>query len=114
MNGINYDLGLILHFYVWIWEYLYRKSLAVRLDSFVNPLIPINTEAVLRERERQIREKNLQTKDSGTEPIALANRMMLGRLPGSAQIGKRESDVMSLPEWYQVTQNHVVDIGRHS
>ena len=93
MNGINYDLGLILHFYVWIWEYfLYRKSLAVRLDSFVNLLIPINTEAVLRERERE-REKNLQTKDSSTEPIALANRMKLGRLPGSAQIGKREGDV---------------------
>jgi hypothetical protein len=64
---------------------LYRKSLAVSLDSFVNLLIPINTEAVLRERER---EKNLQTKDSSTEPIALANTMMLGGLPGSAQIGK--------------------------
>jgi hypothetical protein len=91
LNGINYDLGLILHFYVWIWEYLYRKSLAVRLDSFVNLLIPINTEAV--PRERQIREKNLQTKDSDTEPIALANTMMLGGLPGSAQIGKREGEV---------------------
>ncbi len=81
MNGINYDLGPIRHFYVWIWEYLYRKALAVRLDSFVNLLIPINTEGVLRKRERE----NLQTKGSNTDPIALANTMMPGGLPRSAK-----------------------------
>ena len=59
MNGINYDLGLILYFYVWIWEYfLYGKSLAVRLDSFVNLLIPINTEAVLRETDSREKPSN--------------------------------------------------------
>ncbi len=41
---------------------MYRKSLAVRLGSFVNLLVSINTEG---NSDRQVREKNLQSLGPG-------------------------------------------------
>ena len=86
------------------------KSLAVRLDSFVNLLIPINTEGVLRETDSREKPSNRGLKHGAYSTWKYNDA---GWITWVCEALERWR-AMSLSEWYQVTQNHVVDRGVHS
>ncbi len=62
--------------------FLYRKSLAVRLDSFVNLMIPIKIQKECS--GRQIERKTFK-QWTQTPSLVLANTMIPGGLPRSAK-----------------------------